>query len=177
MVPIWSSVELTTPQKEADAALEALRKKSEQIDLRERVASLQKSVVTLLEEEKIAEAYEATRRALPDARIFIEPFITAHCMRSTPHATANATLHVVAAALVDDHRRIHGQVMLDGECFDLHGAFGIPIALDRRGWIQRPMDILSISSAEKAMIEDAARSIRNFLDEVTAKSRTAITGA
>jgi len=176
MVPIWSSVELTTPQKEADAALEALRKKSEQIDLRERVASLQRSVVALLEEEKIAEAYETTRQALPDARIFIEPFITAHCMRSTPHATANATLHVVAAALVDDHRRIHGQVMLDGECFDLQGAFGIPIALDRRGWIQRPMDILSISLAEKAMIEDSARSIRHFLDEVRAKGRTAITG-
>jgi hypothetical protein len=59
--------------------------------------------------------------------------------------------------------------MLDGECLDLHGAFGIPIALDRRGWIQRPMDILSISPVEKAMIEDSARSIRHFLDEVTVK--------
>ena len=87
------------------------------------------------------------------------------------NATANATLRVIAAALADDHRRIHGQVRLDGECFDIHGAFGIPIALDRRGWIQRPMDILSISSVEKAMIEDSARSIRHFLDEVTAKRR------
>jgi len=169
MVPIWSSVELTTPQKEADAALEMLRKTSEQIDLRERVAFLQKSVVPLLENEKIAEAYEATRQALPDARIFIEPFITTHCMRSTPNATANATLHIIAAALVDDHRRIHGQVMLEGECFGLHGAFGIPIALDRRGWIQRPMEILSISPLENAMIENSARSIRRFLDDVTAK--------
>ena len=177
MVPIWSSVELTTSQKEADAALEGLRKKSEEIDLRERVASLQKSVVALLAEEKIVEAYEATRRALPDARIFIEPFITTHCMRSTPNATANATLRVIAAALADDHRRIHGQVMLDGECFDIHGPFGIPIALDRRGWVQRPMDILSISAVEKAMIEDSARSIKHFLDEVTGKHRTAITGA
>jgi malate dehydrogenase len=177
MVPIWSSVELATSQKEADAALEDLRKKSEEIDLRERVASLQKSVVALLAEEKIAEAYEATRRALPDARIFIEPFITAHCMRSTPNATANATLRVIAAALADDHRRIHGQVMLDGECFDIHGPFGIPIALDRRGWIQRPMEILSISAVEKAMMEDSARSIRHFLDEVTAKYQTAVTGA
>src|SRR6202044_2476395 len=57
MVPIWSIVERTTPQKEGDAALETLRKKSEQIALRERVASLQGSVVTLLEKEKIAEAY------------------------------------------------------------------------------------------------------------------------
>jgi malate dehydrogenase len=162
MVPIWSSVELTTPNKEADEALETQRKKSKEIDLRERVASLERSVVALLEEEKIVEAYEATRRALPDARIFIEPFITTHCMRSTPNATANATLHVIAAALADDHRRIHGQVMLEGECFCIHGAFGIPIALDRRGWIQRPMDILSTSPLENAMIEDSARSIRRF---------------
>jgi malate dehydrogenase len=177
MVPIWSSVELATSQKEADSALEGLRKKSEEIDLRERVASLQKSVVALLAEEKIVEAYEATRRALPDARIFIEPFITTHCMRSTPNATANATLRVIAAALADDHRRIHGQVTLDGECFDIHGPFGIPIALDRRGWVQRPMDILSISAVEKAMIEDSAHSIKHFLDEVTGKHQTAITSA
>jgi hypothetical protein len=39
------------------------------------------------------------------------------------------------------------------------------------------MDILSISPVEKAMIEDSARSIRHFLDEVTAKGQTAITGA
>jgi malate dehydrogenase len=177
MVPIWSSVELTTPRKEADAALETLRKKSEQIDLRERVASLQRSIVSLLAQEKIAEAYEATRQALPDARIFIEPFITSHCMLSTPNATANATLQVIAAALADDHRRIHGQVMLEGECFGIYGAFGIPISLDQRGWIQRPIEILAISPLEKAMIEDSARAIRRFLDEVTAKPQTAITGA
>jgi malate dehydrogenase len=169
MVPVWSTVELTTRQKEANSALAALRKQSEAIDLRERVAALQNSVVALLEQEKIAEAYEVTRCALPDARIFIEPFITAHCMRSTPNATANATLHVIAAALADDHRRIHGQVMLAGECLDIRGTFGIPIALDLRGWIQRPMDVLSVSPLEKTMIEDSARSIRRFLDEVTGK--------
>jgi malate dehydrogenase len=45
-------------------------------------------------------------------RIFIEPLISVHCMHSTPNATANETLHVIAAALADDHRRIHEQVML-----------------------------------------------------------------
>jgi hypothetical protein len=39
------------------------------------------------------------------------------------------------------------------------------------------MDILSISPVEKAMIEGSAHSIRHFLDEVTAKSLTANTGA
>lgn len=176
MVPIWSSVELTTTQKEAEAALETLRKRSEQIDLRERVALLQKFVVALLKEEKIAEAYEVTRNAYPDARIFIEPFITTHCMRSTPNATANATLSVISAVLADDHRRVHGQVMLDGECFNMHGVFGIPLSLDRRGWIQRPMDVLSISQLEKTMIDSSAQSIRNFLDEVTNRHFEQVSG-
>jgi hypothetical protein len=100
-------------------------------------------------------------------------------MIATPSCVGNHSfpLHVIAAALADDHRRIHGQVMLESECFGIHGAFGIPIALDPRGWIQRPMDILSISPLEKAMIEDSGRSIRRFLDEVTAKGQTALTGA
>jgi malate dehydrogenase len=174
MVPIWSSVELTTRQQEMDAALGALRRKSEESDLRERVASLQQSVIALLKEEKVTDAYEAARQALPDARIFIEPSISVHCMHSTPNATANATLQVIAAALADDHRRIHGQVMLDGECFGIHGVFGIPISLDRRGWIQRPMDVVSISPLESAMIEDSANSIRTFLDEVTSIAPPAV---
>lgn len=175
MVPIWSSVELTRRKREMFVALDALRKKSEETDLRERVTALQKSVVTLLETEKIAEAYEVTRCALPDARIFLEPFITAHCTHSTPNATANATLQVIAAAIADDHRRIHGQVMLDGECFGIHGAFGIPISLDQRGWIQRPMDILSISPLEAAMIGESAKSIRTFLDQVASAGSPAVT--
>ena len=173
MVPLWSSVELTTRQKEMDRALEDLRKQSNAIDLRERVASLRQSVVALLEKEEIAEAYEVARCAAPDARIFIEPFITGHCMHSTPNATANATLRVIAAALADDHRRIHGQVMIEGECLGMHGVFGVPISLDRAGWIQRPMDLQSISPLEQAMIADSAKSIRNFLDEVTGRPAAA----
>jgi hypothetical protein len=99
LVPIWSSVEVTTPQEEADAALETLRKTSEQIDLRERVAFLQRSVVALLEKEKIAEAYEATRQALPDARIFIEPFITPHC-NAEPMFTQHSGPHLMTGNLV-----------------------------------------------------------------------------
>lgn len=173
MVPLWSSVELPTRQKEADAALEALRLESEKIDLRERVTALQQTVVALLETEQIAEAYEATRCALPDARIFIEPFITAHCMHSTPNATANATLQVIAAALADDHRRIHAQVTMNKEAFGINGAFGIPIALDRKGWTLQPMD--NVSTLEKSMIDDSVRGIRTFLQAITANRQAATT--
>jgi malate dehydrogenase len=74
---------------------------------------------------------------------------------------------VIAAALADDHRRIHGQVMIEGECLGIHGVFGLPISLHRAGWIERPTDLQSISPLERAMIADSAKSIRDFLDEVT----------
>jgi hypothetical protein len=63
--------------------------------------------------------------------------------------------------------------MLEGECFGMHGAFGIPLSLDRRGWVQRPMDVWSISAVEMSMIEGSAKSIRNFLDEVTSAASLA----
>ena len=94
-------------------------------------------------------------------------------MHSTPNATANETLHVIAAALADDHRRIHGQVMLEGECFGVHGAFGIPPFADRRDWVQRPTDVWSISPVEMSMSEGSAKSIRNFLNEVTSAASSA----
>ena len=72
---------------------------------------------------------------------------------------------MIAATLADDHRRIHGQAVLEGKYFDIHGVFGIPIALDRRGWTPRTIEVLSISPLEKVMVEDSARSI---LGEVTA---------
>ena len=173
MVPVWSSVELTTSQKEPSMALERLQKESEAVDLRERVASLRESVMALLHAEQIAEAYEAARCALPDARIFLEPIITSHCMHSTPNATSNATLQVIAAALADDHRRIHAQVLLEKEAFGIGGPFGIPISLDRRGWMLQPMN--EVSALEEAMIGDSVSSIRSFLDEVTAKGQPATT--
>jgi malate dehydrogenase len=96
-------------------------------------------------------------------------------MHSTPNATANATLQVIAAALADDHRRIHAQVMLEKEVFGLSGAFGIPIALDRRGWTLQPVN--DVSALEATMIGDSVRSIRTFLDGVIANRQPAAANA
>jgi malate dehydrogenase len=101
---------------------------------------------------------------LPDARIFVEPYITAHCMHSTPNATANATLQCIAAALANDHRRIHGQVVLRGEVLDLNGVCGVPLTVGTNGWHAEALDWLEANEIEA--VKRAARSIEEFTSGV-----------
>jgi malate dehydrogenase len=164
MVPIWSTVELLVSNPALHALLKQLQEKSEDTPLRERVASLRSKVVSLLEHEKIPEAYETARCALPDARIFVEPFITYHCLHSTPNATSNATLQCIEAALASDGRSIHGQVVLEGEILGLHGVCGVPLALTPGGWQCRASGLLN--SGEHEMIADSIDSIRSFTSMV-----------
>lgn len=164
MVPLWSSAEVVRPSPRLLDSLNALKQASAAVPLRERVAALQAEVVELLDAGHVAEAYEATRNALPDARIFVEPFITARSMNSTPNATANATLQCIEAALASDHRRTHGQVLLEGEVLDLHGTCGIPLTLSREGW--RPDSLHSISDQERQLLVRSIGSISNFTSAV-----------
>ena len=60
-----------------------------------RVTDLMGEVEQRLAAGRLADAYDATCRALPDARIVVEPTITAQSMHSTPNATANATLQLI----------------------------------------------------------------------------------
>jgi malate dehydrogenase len=166
MVPLWSSVELLVSSPEIRSSLDHLKTSSAAVPLGERVAALRTEIVQHLQAERIPEAYEATRRALPDARVFVEPFITGHCMHSTPNATANATLQCLAAALADDRRRVHGQAMLSGEVLDLNGVCGIPITLSRKGW--RHEAPAGLTAAEIDMVRQSVNSINEFASEVLA---------
>src|ERR1700722_13085506 len=76
MVPLWSTVELKKHDPQLLEELERIKERSVATSLELRVASLRTEVLELLETEKINEAYETTRQALPDARIFVQPLIT-----------------------------------------------------------------------------------------------------
>jgi malate dehydrogenase len=164
MVPLWSTVEVLAPSPRLFDALNLLKEQSASVPLRERVAALHDEARQLLQAGQVAEAYEATRHALPDARIFVEPFITARSMHSTPNATSNATLQCIAAALAGDRRRIHGQVQLAGDVLDLHGTCGVPITVGRDGWRPEPLDWLSLP--EKQLVTDSISSITDFISAV-----------
>jgi len=164
MVPLWSSVELVDSPLPAHNSLERLKKMSQVLPLRERVHALQEEVNELIQANRVPEAYEAARRALPDARVFIEPFITYHCMHSTPNATANATLQCLTAALGEEKSRVHAQVLLEGDVLDLHGVCGIPITLLCGGWKQEAL--YHLTRAESEMVHHAVDSINEFAASV-----------
>jgi malate dehydrogenase len=164
MIPLWRSVELMTDDPRAADRLARLRTSSAESPLGVRVASLRSEVSRHLSKNRIFEAYALTQRASADARIFVEPSITFHSLCSTPNATANATLELLAAALANDHRRIHGQVDLRGEVLGLYGVCGIPLTIGKNGWHAEPLDWLD--SDEIRAVRKSTESIEEFTSGV-----------
>jgi malate dehydrogenase len=138
------------------------------LPLEDRVKTLRYEVGQLLLEERVAKAYELASQALPDARIFVEPFITAHSMHSTPNATANATLQCIAAALANDRRRVHGQVLLKGEVLGVNGICGVPLTLGSEGWHAEPLDWLD--SDEITAVMKCVQSINEFVSGIMSEA-------
>jgi malate dehydrogenase len=161
MVPLWRSVELLTDDRRAADRLARLRSHSAESPIEVRVASLRSQASRLLSKNRISEAYALTQRALADARIFVEPFVTVHSLHSTPNATANATLECLAAALANDHRRIHGQVDLRGEVLGLYGVCGVPLTIGKNGWHAESLDWLD--SEEISAVHRSTESIEEFI--------------
>jgi malate dehydrogenase len=164
MVPLWSSVELLSAEHEQREKLQTIKNLAAEIPLYERVKTLQAEVMALVDAGQVAEAYHLSRRALPDARIFVQPFITVRTLNSTPNATSNATLVCLTALLAADHRVVHGQVMLDGEIEGLDGVCGIPITISAAGWRPAPGD--EITPTEFQMLTEASESISAFCESV-----------
>jgi malate dehydrogenase len=166
MLPLWRSVELLDDKAGCAARLDLLAERAAQEHLEDRVATLHEQVLHLIREERIDQAYELAKAALPDARIFVEPFITVHCLHSTPNATANATLQCIAAALSDDRRHIHAQVSLGSGTLGEERVCGIPIYIDQNEWRAKSLDWLN--AEERRELHQCADSIRQFATSIMA---------
>jgi len=164
MIPLWSSVELNTTDERLLERLNDMRIRSWEAPLDQRVAELRGEVLNLLKDRQVNEAYEVTRRALPDARIFVQPFITLCSIHSTPNSTANATLRFLMELLANNERPLHGQVLLSGEFLDIEGVCGVPVHIDQDGWRVRPLKPLT--DEEQWKIPSAAGSIERYVEEV-----------
>jgi malate dehydrogenase len=160
MAPFWQSVELSACRAGYEHQLSALKAKAEKAPLKTRVATLEHQVNGYLAKGDIVAAYRAAANSLPDARIFVEPLITAQSIHSTPNATANATVQLIAAALAANGRTVHGQVQLRREVFGIEGVCGVPIVIDRDCW--KPKDVNYLGRASREAIVRSARSIRSF---------------
>jgi malate dehydrogenase len=164
MVPLWSSVHVSTMEDDYAEELDRMKEQSAAVPLEERVAKVHEDVLRLVEQEDIDEAYAASHRALPDARIFLQPLITYRTMRSTPNATANSTLRFLQAALSETSQALHGQVLLSGEFLGIHGVCGVPLRISRAGW--EINQTRKVTSQEQARIVSAASSIEQYLSSI-----------
>jgi len=163
MLPLWSSVELVADDPQIADRFSSLHSRALEIPLQIRVATLRHAIRRLLSQERTSEAYALAQRALPDARIFVEPSITIDRLHSTPYATANATLQCIAAVLTNDGRRIHGQVDLRGEVLGLHGVCGIPLAVRGNEW--QPAELDWLHADEIKALRKSTQSIEEFISE------------
>ena len=166
MVPLWSSVRLRSRDSARNNALEELKAQATSQPLPIRVQQLQSQVQSHLASSELKKAYQLADESLPDARIFVEPFITYSAIHSTPNATANAVLNCVSAWKADDDRTLHAQVTLAGEFNNMVGVCGVPVGFGPAGWRLDLYD--NLSPAEAAQVHDSFHAIQKFLDECTA---------
>ena len=164
MLPLWREVRLVAHaagDPVLASRLDRLRDVAARIPMADRVAALRDEVGALLRDDEIERAFAATRAALPDARIFIEPFVTTFCLHSTALATANATIALLSATM--GHRASHlaGQVVLAGDAYGIDGICGVPVHLDRLGW--RPDRTARLDDPEIAALRLSAASIKASL--------------
>ncbi|WP_052200185.1 hypothetical protein [Terriglobus sp. TAA 43] len=166
MIPMWHSVRLRGDDDKVFKLFSELEWSAQQKPLMERVANLQEASLLYLQNEDIASAYHLVEAALPDARIFIEPFVTASAIHSTPNATANAVLNIIRAWKEDDGRCVHAQVMLQGELHDISCPFGVPVSVGSKGWILHPNgDSHNVSREE---LDASIRGIQDALADASA---------
>ena len=134
MVPAWSSVYIADPDPDLLSALIDLRLEFEGPEDASEARSAMSDVGSLLDDHQVGSAYALIETASPQAKAMVEPYITVTRLNSTPNATANATLAFIEALVRADERKLHGQVLLDGEFCDISGVCGAPIQLTTSGW-------------------------------------------
>jgi malate dehydrogenase len=169
MVPIWSSVRLRSHDSDKISALEELKAKAAMEPVATRVQRLQAQVLAHVASGELEKAYQVAEESLPDARIFVEPFITASAIHSTPNATANAVLNCIRAWKADDDRMLHAQVLLDGELKGKVGVCGVPVRFGPRGWLLDDA-CERLDAAEEAQVRESFGAIQTFLEEVGDRS-------
>ena len=129
MVPLWSSVVVVDAQQDVFARLEALSRQYATDGSWASDNLIHSHLERMIDTAQAEKAYLLLQTVPPDVRILLEPLVTARILCSTPNATANATLDCVAALRHADDRMVHGQVLLKGEFYGMHGVLGVPLGL------------------------------------------------
>lgn len=154
-LPVWSDVRLLgSSSEEAQRIIDKVRGGGKRRPASE-VEHHRQQMFGLLSSGRVREAFETVESLPPDLRVTLEPFATAHCLHSTPNATAAATIDLVRALLGGRGAVVGAQVRLEGEAFGLSGVVGIPVLADAGGWSTVVCPPLTAEETER-LIEVAA---------------------
>jgi malate dehydrogenase len=136
-VPLWSSVQLLGIDPiDARQRLARMRGDRHLADFPAEIAQHKRQVFELVTAERIRDAFAAVEALPPDIRVVLEPFVTAHCLHSSPNATANATCDLIRAVRRGRELAVGAQVRLAGEFRDLQISIGLPVLVNAVGWSQ-----------------------------------------
>lgn len=161
-VPLWSDVRLLGGSSgEAERIVAGLRSGPRHPG--SEVGRHRDLVFGLLAEERISDAFATVEALPPELRIMLEPFVTAHCLHSTPNATANATLDLVLALGSNRASVVGAQVSLEGEVFGLDTVVGVPVLVDALGWSR--VECPPLTGEEQERLKEAAGAITANLAE------------
>jgi len=99
----------------------------------------------------------------PDMRAVLRPYLTHWSGAKTANATAHATVELVKELVGGYDKVVPVQVMLEGEFYDVHGPFGVPVVLTAHGW-QTVMPV-ALAPAEEALLRQASLVINRHVAE------------
>ena len=165
-VPLWSSVRIRGVELTA-AEITRLRRGPRTERFGDELRAHQASIRELLLADRVKGAFEAVEALPPDLRAAIEPFVTFHCLHSTPSATANATCDVIRAVQSGREAVVGAQVRLDGEFRGFRTTMGIPVLVDSSGW--KAVVCPQLSNAEGDELDFVAATIEKNLGEWTSR--------
>jgi malate dehydrogenase len=135
MVPVWSSVSVHgMDEQECRRVMKRLRSDQPIGAFAERLVSAKRDLVTLLGAARVTEAFTYVDLQPPDLRVYLKPFVSHMAGAKTAHVTARTTCEVIESLIQGRRLLMAGQVLLDGEFYNLHGPVGVPVVVSARGW-------------------------------------------
>ena len=163
-VPLWSSVRIRGAEPTA-AELTRLQRGPRIQRFADELRVHQMHIRELVCADRVSEAFQTVETLAPDFRAAIEPFITFHCLHSTPSATANAACDVVRSLQSGREAVVGAQVRLDREFRDLQTTIGVPVLVDSSGW--KAVVCPQLTLVEGNELEAVAETLRISLHEWT----------
>jgi malate dehydrogenase len=161
-VPLWSNVRLAgLSEDEARERVARSRGKRPLSALAEEIRQGRAKMATLLQAERIREAFQTVESYPPDLRIALEPFIVVHCLYSSVNATSHATMDVIRAIGSGQDHVVSAQVRLEGEFRDMRTVFGVPVLVNAAGW--REAVCPPLAADEEETVAEAASAIAERL--------------